>query len=315
MVTANWADRIDPEFLPGGPLPPMGLGPHNLETVRDSLNKRRAEAVPLLDTSGVTVEELELELSDRTTVVRVYRPATGEALPVVLYCHSGAFVLGNLDTDQQRCLDLARRARCVVVSVGYRLAPEHPYPAGLDDCFEAFAVLVARPELIGGDGRRWAVSGSSAGGGMAAALALRLRDEMPTVTLRFQLLHQPMLDRRSDTGSMREFVSTPFFDADSARFAWRVYSGDDDVPDATYLSPAEATDLGGLPPALVACSEIDPLRDEAIDYARRLLDAGVPTELHVYPGTAHGFDSVAPGSTAAQSAIEEQSAALARAFR
>jgi len=245
------------------------------------------------------VDRSGLEISDHDAsgvLVRVYRPIDRtEARPGVLYIHGGGFVIGSIETEEANAATLARDLGIVVASVEYRLAPEHPYPAGLDDCTVALGWLHAHAEDFGLDPARVGVYGQSAGGGLAAALALRGRDRGgPPIC--FQFLGIPELDDRLDTPSMRAFVDTPLWSRPNAVLSWRHYLGalEGDVPyDA---APARAVDLAGLPPAYVCAMEFDPLRDEAIDYGRRLLAAGVPTELHVFPGTFHGSSFVADAS-------------------
>lgn len=290
----------------------MGLSSDNLPAIRISLDTRRAEDASTLATGPVLVDDATVTTGGRAVDVRVYRGGKGGKPPVLVYVHSGGYVLGNLDTDHRRCVDLARLAGCVIVSVDYRLAPEAPHPAGLDDCMTVLDEVLDHPERFGVDADRVAIGGSSAGAGMTAALAQRVRDERGDGVLRLQLMHQPMLDRRCSTPSMREFEGTPYFDAHSARAAWEMYVGDG--ADRPYLAAADATSLAGLAPAYVSCSEVDPLRDEAIDYARRLVEHGVPTELHLYPATCHGFDSVAPEAPLAVTVAAEQADALRRAF-
>ena len=309
-AAAQAVERLDPALVAAAPaLVPLGLDAATLPAIRASLDQRRADAARGLATGAVTVEAATLTLADRAVGLRVYRGTAARRAPALLYLHSGAYVLGNLDTDHARCVALAREAGCVVVSVDYRLAPEHPYPAALDDATAALAALHAAPAGYGVDPGRVAVGGNSAGAGLAAAVALRARDTGGP-PLRFQLLHQPMLDHRCGTPSMREFTGTPGFDAASARFAWSCYAGDG----SPYASPTAARSLAGLPPAYVSCSEIDPLRDEAIAYAWRLMEHGVPTELHVHPGTCHGFDSLAPSLSRSTAALSAQARALAHAF-
>jgi acetyl esterase/lipase len=274
-----------------------------LGVVRDSLNQRRAESVRHVNSVGV-----EIENRDAASVpVRIYRggPPPG---PAVIYCHSGAFVLGNLDTDHRQCVELARRGRCTVISVDYRLAPEHPYPAALEDALSVLDWAFATAAELGVDTSRLAVGGSSAGGAIAATLAQRAAvNSAPRVV--FQLLHQPVLDDRP-TPSKQEFTTTPGFDGPAAELMWRHYRADasDDA------APARRTQLSGVADALITCSELDPLRDEAIDYARRLLGAGVGTELHVYPGTCHGFDALLPEWQVSQDLFALQGSALRRAL-
>jgi acetyl esterase/lipase len=228
----------------------------------------------------------------------------------LIYCHSGAFVLGNLDTDHRQCVELARRAACTVISVDYRLAPEHPYPAGLDDAATVLDWVAVNGSHLGIDAARLAVGGSSAGAALAALLAQRAADgTAPPVV--FQLLHQPVLDDRR-MPSKDEFVTTPGFDGPAVTQMWRHYAAGESVPaDAV---PARADELGGVAGAFISCSELDPLRDEAVDYALRLMWAGVATELHVFPGTCHGFDSLLPEWETSRQLFELQGAALQRAL-
>jgi acetyl esterase/lipase len=285
------------------------LSADRLAAVRDSLNGRRRETVATLDTSGVEVGDALAQCGERDIAVRIYRGGSTPA-PAVLYCHSGAFVLGNLDMDHRQCVEIARRARCTVVSVDYRLAPEHPYPAGFDDVLAVLKWVVAEAQNLGVDTDRLAVAGNSAGGALAAGLAqLAAQGAAPPIV--FQVLHQPVLDDRP-TPSRTEFVATPGFDGPATEQMWIHLAGDNALPAAA--APARHEDLTGLAAALVTCSELDPLRDEAIDYALRLMRAGVATELHVYPGTCHGFDSLLPDWDVSQGLFALQGAALRRAF-
>lgn len=219
-------------------------------------------------------------------------------------------MLGNLDTDHRQCVELARRGRCSVVSLDYRLAPEHPYPAALDDAVTVLNWVSANAEELGVDASRIAVAGSSAGGALAACLAQRSADgSLPPVV--FQMLHQPVLDDRV-TASKTEFAATPAFDGPAAELMWRHYLGST-APSADAV-PARRSQLSGLAPAFITCSEIDPLRDEALDYALRLLRAGIATELHVFAGTCHGFDSLLPDWEVAEQLFALQGRALRRAF-
>lgn len=230
--------------------------------------------------------------------VRVYRgSAVGGS--AVVYCHAGAFVLGNLDTDHLQCVQWARDAQCTVISVDYRLAPEHPYPAAMDD-----AVTVLSWAAVYFD--RVAVAGSSAGGALAARLAQCGTDDVV-----FQMLHQPVLDDRA-TASKREFLTTPGFDGVATEQMWDHYGGVNGLPESAV--PARTTELRGSAAALITCSELDPLRDEAVEYAGRLQEAGVAVELRVFAGTCHGFDSMAPDWEVSRELFAMQSAALRRVF-
>lgn len=240
--------------------------------------------------------------------VRVYRPRSAPApAPVLLDFHGGGFVMGSINSEHRRALDLARRSRFVVISVDYRLAPEPPFPAGLDDAYTVLEWTAKNAAEIGVDAGRIAVGGGSAGGGLAAGLALLTRDRGgPAIA--FQLLLCPALDDRLRTRSAKEFTNTPAFDARAAAQMWPLYLPHGDA--SPYASPARAEDLSGLPSAYILTAEHDPLRDEAIDYAIRLLDAGVPTELHQTTGTFHVFDHVAPDAAVSRRARAEMSQAL-----
>jgi acetyl esterase len=304
-------DRLDPAVVAA--LPPMrvALAAETLPMIRASLNERRAQFVAGFDTGFVSVEHGAVRTPERPVDVRVYRGTAERSAPTLAFFHGGALVMGNLDTDHLRCVALARDSGCVVVSVDYRLAPEFPYPAALEDCASVVAALAARPEELGVDPTRLAVGGNSAGAGLAAAIALRLRDEGgPALCL--QLMHQPMLDWSCATPSMKEFTATPAFDAEGARFSWHGYLAG--RPATAYAAAAAADSLAGLPSAYLCCSEVDPLRDEAIDYARRLVEAGVSVELHLVPGTCHGFDSLVPAHPRSVRALADEAAALRQAF-
>jgi acetyl esterase len=194
--------------------------------------------------------------------------------------------------------------------VEYRLAPEHPYPAGIEDCFATLAWLHEEASALGIDAGRVAVAGQSAGGGLAAGLALLARDRSgPPIC--FQLLGIPELDHRLETTSMQTFVDTPLWHRPNAELSWAHYLGPDPGEVAPYASPSIAEDLTGLPPAYVSVMEFDPLRDEGIAYAARLLEAGVSVELHAYPGTFHG-SAVATTAAVSKRAHEELIGALGR---
>lgn len=302
-MTPPITDRLDPRLREFASVR-TDLDPELLDGARSFLDQRRRDAVPGIDVVGVEVRDLTLAGEGREITVRVYRGGGADA-PTVLFCHSGAFVLGNLDTDHRQCVQLARRAACTVVAVDYRLAPEHPYPAALADCLEA---LLWVDQTLPGP---LAVAGSSAGAGLAATLAQRSADGAAPA-LRFQLLHQPVLDDRP-TPSKREFTDTPGFDGPAATQMWHHYLGRH-LPDAAAV-PARREDLTGLAPAFISCSELDPLRDEALDYAARLTRSGVAVELHLWPGTCHGFDSLAPDWERSETLLALQGAALRRVLR
>ena len=245
---------------------------------------------------------------DPDVSVRVYRPKrAGQAPPApgVVMIHGGGFVIGSVEAEHGGAAAMAIDTGAVVVSVDYRLAPEHPYPAGLHDCYAALSYLHAEADALGVDPARVALAGASAGGGLAAATALLARDRGgPAVC--FQLLQIPELDDRLETGSMQTFVDSPLWNRPLAEQSWQAYlgplSGAADVP--AYAAPARATDLSGLPPAYISTAENDPLRDEGITYALRLLQAGVSVELHQFPGTFHGSALVTSAAVSKRSQRE-----------
>jgi acetyl esterase len=231
-------------------------------------------------------------IGEETVGVRVYIPVDANApRGGLLYLHGGGFALGDLDMADDVCAGYAAAAEVAVVSVDYRLAPEHPFPAGLEDCFAALSWMAEHSVELGVDTARIGVTGESAGGGLAAALSLLVRDRN-TPRIRFQLLEIPVLDDRLQTLSMRTFVDTPVWDRANAALSWTLYLGPGLAPGdprvSPYAAPARALDLSGLPAAHVITAEFDPLRDEGIAYAQRLLAAGVSTELVMYAGTFHG---------------------------
>jgi len=243
--------------------------------------------------------------------VRIYDPAGPRPRAGLVYFHGGAFVLGEIELFDNTCGGYAASGDLVVVSVGYRLAPEHPFPAGAEDCYAALVWTAANAAELGIDSSRIAVGGASAGGGLAAATALMARDRSgPHVA--FQLLNYPVLDDRMETPSVRAFVDTPLWDSRNTRLMWELYLGADRGEAPVYAAPARASDLTGLPPAYVLTCELDPLRDEGIGYALRLLQAGVPVELHNVGGTFHGFDAFP--AAVSRAAAAEQVGALRRAL-
>ncbi|MFD7630317.1 alpha/beta hydrolase [Streptomyces sp. NPDC059851] len=244
-------------------------------------------ASPPPDTSRMDVEDRTVP-ADPDVAVRIYRPH-GASQGAVVWLHGGGFVFGDLDTEHPWAARLADGSGAVVVSVDYRRSPENRFPAALDDAYAVLQWTAEHAAELGIDPARIAVGGHSAGGGLAAAVALRARDEQgPAIC--FQLLNQPGLDDRQQTWSARNFTDTPWFTRDKTTAAWRHYLGS--RPATPYAAPARATDLSGLPPAYIATAELCPNRDEDIAYALRLLQAGVPVELHQWAGTFHGSQAI-----------------------
>ena len=245
-----------------------------------------AAAAPAPDTAGMEIEDRTVP-GDPDVPIRIYRPLGASG--AVVWLHGGGFVMGDLETEHPWAVRVARGAGAVVISVGYRRAPEHRYPAALDDAYAVMVWAAGQATDLGTDPGRIAVGGHAAGAGLAAAVALRARDQHGP-SIRYQLLNQPQLDDTQTTWSARTFTDTPFMTREKAAASWGHYLGS--APASAYAAPARAGDLSGLPPAYVATAELDPNRDEAIEYAQRLLRAGVPVELHQWAGTFHGSQAV-----------------------
>ncbi len=294
---------LDPELEPAVALfPPADL----TDPVAAREGLARLAGVPA-DLPGVEVED-RVVAGEPDVPVRVYRPR--EAHGVVVWLHGGGFVMGDLETEHPWAARVADGSGAVVVSVGYRRAPEDRFPAALDDAYAALGWAAEHAGEFGAGAARIAVGGHAAGAGLAAAVALRARDERgPRIC--FQLLNQPQLDDRQETWSARNFTDTPFMTRGKAGTSWRHYLGS--APATAYAAPARATDLSGLPPAHVATAELDPHRDEGIDYARRLLEAGVSVELHQWAGTFHGSQAVLTADISRRQ-IAELAASLRRAL-
>ncbi|MFC0530779.1 alpha/beta hydrolase [Phytohabitans kaempferiae] len=246
---------------------------------------------------------------------RLYRPAgaTGEPLPVVAYFFGGGWVLGNLETSDGICRRLCSDAGCLVVSVAYRLAPEHPFPAAPRDCHAAVEWLASHAGEFGGDPSRVAVAGDSAGGNLAAAVTLQARAAGPALAA--QVLVYPNVAYGADTPSMRENTDPCFFNRTSVGWYWGHYLADPADGADPLASPLRAADLGDLPPALVITAEYDPLRDEGERYAERLRAAGVPVELARYDGMTHGFFTMTGTLDAAREATARVADYLRKALR
>ncbi len=313
--------RYDPEILPLIPMLPV-------EADWSDMPAARAEMVEMIGSMvGAMPAPQGVGWDDRwipgptgapEVGVRVYRPDGADgadgALPGVLYIHGGGFCVGDLETEHLGIAQTAVAADAVVVSVDYRLAPEHPFPSGIEDCYAALAWMTKNASELGIDAERVAVMGGSAGGGLAAGVALMARDRSGP-SLCFQVLNIPELDDRLETPSMKQFTDTPLWNRPNAIVSWRYYLGEMLGGDVSpYAAPARAEDLRGLPPAYISTMEYDPLRDEGLVYAMRLLEQGVSVELHQFPGTFHGSSLIRDAEVSRRSS-EEMMAALRRGLR
>ena len=248
--------------------------------------------------------------------VRVYRDAepAGGSLPVLAWFHGGGHVIGSLDTHDAMARSLCLEAGCVVVSVDYRMGPEHPFPAAVDDCFAAVRWLAERGGEVGADPGRIALGGDSAGGNLAAVAALLARDEGGPA-LRHQLLVYPVTDYHCRGPSYERYArGYGTLEAESMRWFQRHYLGGPDAAGDWRASPLLAADLSGLPPALVITAECDVLRDEGVAYAERLAESGTPCEHAPHAGMVHGFFGLLGIAGAATQAHARAARALRDAF-
>lgn len=253
---------------------------------------------PLREGRGKSDAGIEVITLSTGAGVRLFRPAgTSEATPALLWIHGGGYVIGTAAQDDWLCTGFVKRLGITVASVEYRLAPEHPYPGGLEDCYAALTWLAGLPAV---DGGRVAIGGASAGGGLAAALALLARDRGEIAPV-FQLLAYPMLDDRSSATA--ENPNYRLWNTRSNRFGWTAYL---DGADPQIAVPARRDDLGGLPPAWIGVGTNDLFHDEDLAYAERLTAAGVGCDVEIIPGAFHGFDQVAPKARVSRRFFDSQ---------
>lgn len=279
---------------------------------RAAMAQMRSAVEPPPWPEGVTPDERFVPgPGDAKVPVRVYTPSGAQPdAAVVIWIHGGGYCVGTAEEDEPACARLAAHLSAVVVSVEYRLAPEDPYPAGLDDCYSVLD-HVATGSAAGYPTGPLIVAGASAGAGLAAALALRARD-WNGPAIHAQILLYPFLDATMSGASLRTLSDSPVFNAEDARVCWAHYLGEEVSAPPVYGSPSVADHLSGLPQAYVLVAGADCLRDEAVDYAVRLQAAGVPTELHLVPGVPHGFAALHPAASTSKRASAELLAVLNR---
>jgi acetyl esterase len=290
-----------------------GVRPLHELSVVEAREADLAELEPVLPEPVPQVVDRVLRGGSHDVPVRVYLPEAPRPLPVLVYFFGGGWVIGSLDAVDPVCRRLANATPCAVVSVAYRRAPENPFPAGLEDCYAATRWVAEHGAELGLDPARLAVGGASAGGNLAAAVALLARErKRPKLVL--QLLVYPPLDHRADTLSMQEALDPLLLGGQDVAWCWSHYLADAADGDNSLASPLRAEDLRGLPSALVITAELDPLRDQGESYAARLAEAGVATELVRFDGAVHGFFSKADRFDAAADAQGLAASALRRAF-
>jgi acetyl esterase/lipase len=316
---------MDPELVDGLDAFIAATGPRGLAGIADPID-RRAAFSELMAAAGAEQEpDPSISVEDRfapgaagspDVPVRLYRPrALSGVLPALYYIHGGGMVIGSVETEDAITRKLCAAVGCAAVSVEYRLAPEHPHPAPVEDCYAGLVWTSANAQALGIDRDRIAIYGGSAGGGLAAATALLARDRGGP-RLAYQMLLYPMVDDRSDSPSCSEIDSIGVWDGWANRDGWQALLGDrwggTDVE--AYAAPARATDLAGLPPTWIDVGELDALRDEDILYALRLMQAGVATDLRVYAGAFHAWEVFVPDAAISSHAVAERIAALRRAL-
>lgn len=298
--------RVNPEFLAGlESFTDFDFKVEHLAAMREGM----AQAVLSL-TSTETVNIINKTITgidDNEIRVRIYKPAhQDQELPVLLWIHGGGYILGSIEDNDHLCVQVVETANCVVVSVDYRLAPEHPYPAPLEDCYSALAWIADNAAALQIDKNSIGVAGASAGGGLTAGLTLLARDrEYPSIC--FQMPLYPMINDSNDTPSANEITKGMVWNQTTNDFGWKCYLGElhghDEVP--IYAAPARAEDYRNLPYTYTCVGQLDPFRDETITYVSKLAQAGVDVEFHLYPGAYHGFESLNPQSELARNVIKE----------
>jgi acetyl esterase/lipase len=308
-MSKNMMERLDPELA--GPIKAFlklmggGVKLDDLPAVRaNSASMTAAMKAQMPVIKGITAEDRILPgpKGAPDVAVRIYQKTKRpDTLPALLWIHAGGYMLGSIEQEDISAKRLTLAGECVTVTVEYRLAPENPFPAPVEDCYAALKWLASHAVELGVDPHRIAIGGASAGGGLTAGLALLARDRSE-VDIMFQFLLCPMLDDGNIAPASETLPDTIMWTRESNLIGWRAYlggePGGEDV--SPYASALRATDLTGLPPAYIAVGELDLFAQESATYAQRLIEACVPTELHVYPGACHGFDMMAPDAYVAR---------------
>ncbi len=321
-MTSRW---MDPELAAGLEAVPTDYRPNVLIDF-DDLPGSRVRLVALYDMAfGQAQTSARVLVDERVVpgpaggphlVLRCHRPAaSSEDRPWVYWIHPGGIVVGRALDEDAHAKRLVEQLECVVVVPEYRLAPEHPFPAPAEDCYAGYVHVLDHASEFGVDPSRVVVAGVSGGGGLAASLCLMVRDRGRTLPA-LQVLLAPMLDDRNTTPSSHEILDVSIWDRAMNLRAWRAYLGDlpASAEPPAYSVPARETDLAGLPPTFLDVGDVEVFRDEVIDYARRLAQADVATELHVWPGAYHGYDRLVPESHLARLTEATRLAALERAL-
>ena len=314
-------DRIDTETC--GPLDEMLAetpgGFNAIKHIRERRQKLEEQqqkwAKDQPPNENVVTEDREIPgLEDAPPVgVRIYHPKTASCiLPGIFFIHGGGMIMGSVEGENLKATELCESIQAVVVSVEYRLAPEYPHPAPVQDCYAALKWMAQNAEELAFDVDRLAVVGGSAGGGLTIATTMMARD-MGFPRICFQMPLYPMIDDRNETPSSYEIMDVGIWDREGNIEAWEWYLGGNPADD--YAAPARAENLAGLPPTFIDVGELDLFRDEDIQFAARLIQAGVPTELHVYPGAYHASEVFAPEAALSKSILARRTEALLRVLK
>ncbi|RSN40145.1 alpha/beta hydrolase [Amycolatopsis sp. WAC 04197] len=290
------------EGLPTGP----PLSADSLASIRQAMAEGNLTCAEAIGDRDLVWEDHQVPGTD--VIVTVVKPQDARDAPGFYNIHGGGMVLDDRFADLPRMVALVEEFGFVAVTVDYRLAPEHPHPAPIEDCYAGLTWMVEHAAELGFDPGRLIVGGGSAGGGLSAGIALLARDRGGPA-LAGQLLLCPMIDSRNDSASTVEFAERGVWGREANEFGWRSLLNGQTSP---YAVPATAEDLTGLPPAFIEVGAAEIFRDEDVDYARRLWRAGVPTELHVWAGAYHGFDRIAPDSEVTRAALAARASWLRR---
>lgn len=307
-------DRIDPEsriplegllqVLPGGfnAIPEI--------TQRREVLNQMLGATPIPQNPNIIIENHVIAGPGGELSLRTYSPKNaGELLPGILYIHGGGMIMGGLDGEDGTCQMMAERLGVVIASVDYRKAPEHPYPAAPEDCYAGANWVFENAKALGIDASNIGIYGQSAGGGLTIAVAMMARDRKGPA-FSFMVPIYPMIDDRNESQSSKEITEVGIWDRDGSIEAWEWYLGGS--PADEYSAPARAKDLSGLPDAYIDVGELDLFRDEDMDFAKRLAEAGVQVEFHLWPGAYHASEVFAPEAGLSKRIWETRFSAMER---